>query len=106
MSRITIRRLEARGVLVPMRRAPVTGSGGIDGAPLVLVDLHTDAGITGRAYLFAFTRTMLAPTVATLAALDDLVVEHDAAPLALDASLRRRLTRQDTHGALGQRLAA
>ncbi|MEQ8661330.1 MAG: enolase C-terminal domain-like protein, partial [Gammaproteobacteria bacterium] len=102
----TIRGLSARPVLVPMRRAPVAASGRIDGAPLVLVDLLTADGITGRAYVFAFTRAMLAPAVAMLEALDELVVGAPAAPLALDAVLRRRLTLQDTHGVLGQALAA
>ena len=101
-----ITKLSARGVLVPMRRPPVAASGRIDGAPLVLVDLHTDDGIVGRSYLFAFTRAMLAPTVATLDALAEIALGQRAAPLALERVLRQRVTLQDSQGLLGQALAA
>ena len=106
MTTPVITKLSARGVLVPMRRAPVAASGRIDGAPLVLVDLHIDAGIVGRAYLFAFTRAMLAPTVATLDALSEIAVGQSAAPLTLERLLRGRVTLQDSQGLLGQALAA
>ncbi len=101
-----ITKLSARGVMVPMRRPPIAASGRIDGAPLVLVDLHTDDGVVGRAYLFAFTRAMLAPTVATLDALAEIALGQSAAPLALERVLRQRVTLQDSQGLLGQALAA
>jgi L-alanine-DL-glutamate epimerase-like enolase superfamily enzyme len=39
-------------VIVPFRRPPVTASGAVNELPLVLLDLETDAGLIGRAYLF------------------------------------------------------
>ncbi len=100
-----VRALEARGVLVPMQRPPLTASGALPGAALVLLDLHTDAGLTGRAYLFAFSETMLKPVVACVDAVAALLGDAWVEPLALDEDLRRRLRLQDTHGILGQVLA-
>ena len=51
---LTIRSVEAVLVMVPMRRALGTSAMGIAEAPLVLVDLRTDEGITGHAYLFCY----------------------------------------------------
>lgn len=51
----TVVDITARGVVVP--EAPIPE------APLVLVDLLTDAGVTGRAYLFAYARWALEPLV-------------------------------------------
>lgn len=46
--------LRARPVLVPFKRPPMSASGGLPTAALVLIDLGTDAGITGRSYVFGF----------------------------------------------------
>lgn len=84
----------------------MSASGAINDAALVLVDLDTDGGITGRAYLFAFMPSMLKPTVQCVEALGDLIRGEEAAPLAIDAKLRKRFTLLDTYGILGQALAA
>ena len=44
-------------VLVPFKRPPVTASGSVSELPLVLLDLETDAGLIGRAYLFVFQKS-------------------------------------------------
>src|SRR6201986_3655725 len=49
---LTIRSVDATLVAVPMRRALGTSSMGISEAPLVLIDLQTEEGITGRPSLF------------------------------------------------------
>jgi hypothetical protein len=51
---LTIRSVEALLVVVPMRRALGTSAVGIAEAPLVLIDLQTEQGVTGRAYLFCY----------------------------------------------------
>lgn len=101
-----IRDLTARAVMVPFRHAPKTASGAFERAPLVLVDLATDAGLTGRCYLFAFTEPMLRPTVTAIDALAGLVRGQRAAPRALRALLQARLRLLDIHGILNQALAA
>lgn len=50
----TIRSIEATLVVVPMRRQLGTSVMAITEAPLVLIDLRTEDGIAGRAYLFSY----------------------------------------------------
>src|ERR1700748_277912 len=51
---LTIRALHAVGVEVPMTFALGTSRATITRAPLLLIDLETEEGITGRAYLFCY----------------------------------------------------
>lgn len=62
-STLTIRDVAARAVIVPMKRPIRTAVGVIPAAPLVLVDVSTEEGVTGRAYAFAYTPLALAPLV-------------------------------------------
>ena len=75
-----------RPVVVPMRLPLQTSTGAVSMAPLVLIDLDTTAGITGRSYLFAIGRPHLRPIVA--------LVEAMAASLALSISLPAALVRK------------
>ena len=92
-------------VLVPFKRPPVTASGSVSELPLVLLDLETDAGLIGRAYLFVFLKSMLKPTIGCVAAIEELVQGMSADPEQVDPLLRRRLRLLDVHGILGQVLA-
>lgn len=49
-----VRSVETRGVMVPLNFTLGTAAATIREAPLLLVDLHTNGGITGRAYLFCY----------------------------------------------------
>ena len=102
---LKITNIRARAVTAPLRRPVVAASGAISSAALVLVDLETDGGITGRTYLFAFAPSMLKPTVECVEALADLIRGDEVAPLVIDAKLRKRFTIFDVHGILGQALA-
>ncbi len=102
---LTIRNLRARPVLAPIKRPPRSASGEIPSAALVLIDLETDQGVTGRAYVFTFIEAMLKPTVACLEALGAMIQGQAVEPLELDARLRKRFTLQDSRGILGQALA-
>ena len=102
---LKITNIRARAVAAPMNRPPISASGAIDSAALVLIDLETDGGITGRTYLFAFTPSMLKPTVLCVEALAELICGDEVAPLEIDAKLRKRFTVFDIHGILGQALA-
>jgi mandelate racemase len=53
-TRLTVRNLKARMVDVPMERPVQTSAGEIRAALLVLIDLHTEEGITGRAYVRSY----------------------------------------------------
>ena len=54
-AKLTIRELTLRSVMVPLRRPLVTRIVVIERAPLLLIDLATEEGVTGRAYLFGYT---------------------------------------------------
>jgi mandelate racemase len=58
-----IRSVTARAVVAPISRPVKNAFGIIEAAPLVLVDVVTDQGVTGRSYIFAYTRLTLAPLV-------------------------------------------
>ena len=54
-AKLTIRELTLRAVVVPLRRPLATRVVSIERAPLLLIDLATEEGVTGRAYLFGYT---------------------------------------------------
>ena len=87
--RLTIRALRTIAVDVPMRRPLGTSAQTIRTAPLLLIDLETEEGITGKAYLFCYLGT-IAPSIARI--LDEalqLVKGDPIAPLDLAAKLAR-----------------
>ncbi len=102
---IQITDLRTRSVMVPIKRPPMTASGPITEAALVLIDLETDAHVTGSSYLFAYSQAMLPTTAACTAALRDAVVGQALNPVALDAALRKKFALLDMRGILGQALA-
>src|SRR5579864_3750232 len=51
---LTIRSIRGRAVSVPMRFALSTSAQTVRAAPLLLLDLETEQGITGRTYLFCY----------------------------------------------------
>ena len=89
-SSLVIRRIRARPVLAPMKLPLHTASGAIDQAALVLLDLDTTAGITGRAYLFAPSLAHLAPIVALVEALSEMLAGDEAVPFEIEKKLRAR----------------
>jgi mandelate racemase len=97
--------LRARAVLPPFRRPPVSASGAIARAPLVLFDLQTDTGITGRSYVFGFAPWTLAAIVGCAQGLFEMVKGDALAPIDLEAKLRRQLTLLDSPGLVGLALA-
>ena len=55
----TIRNVKARAVVAPIARPVKNAFGVIEAAPLVLIDVVTDQGVTGRSYNFACSRLTL-----------------------------------------------
>jgi mandelate racemase len=89
-SSLNILRIRARPVLVPMKLPLHTASGAIDQAALVLLDLETTAGITGRAYLFAPSAAHLAPIVALIEAMSAMLTGDAVVPFEIEKKLRAR----------------
>jgi mandelate racemase len=102
---LTIRDIRARPVMVPFKRPPVSASGALPHAALVLIDLETEEGVTGRSYLFGFAQWTLKPIVGCLAAMRDLLKGDHVAPFDMEAKLRSRLTLLGTPGLVGLALA-
>ena len=87
---LTIRAIEARPVLVPMRRALGTSAMRLTKAPLLLIDLHTQEGITGRTYLFCYLESAAPAAVSLLREAEALLVGRSAAPTAIRRELDRK----------------
>lgn len=88
---LTIKAINTRAVIVPMARPLQTGGGAVSTVPLVLVDLETKDGITGRAYVFAYSAALLGPLAQLIANLGEGLVGDPLAPLDLDAKLQKTL---------------
>src|SRR5512135_374737 len=85
-----IRSIKVRPVVAPMPRALHTSSGALTTAPLVLIDVVTSAGVTGRAYLFAFTRANLKPMAALVENMGELIAGDPVAPFDIERKLRQK----------------
>lgn len=89
---LTVRAIRTTAVEVPMKHVLGTSQAAVRAAPLLLVDLETEEGITGRAYLFCYVPAAAA-AIASLMAEVERVVKGDAlAPAALAAKLQKRFT--------------
>ena len=100
-AKLTIRNIRARPVLVPIKRPPQSASGAIPSAPLVLIDLETEEGVTGRAYVFGFAAWTAKPIVGCLEGIATMIKGEACAPVDLDSKLRRQLKLLDTPGLVG-----
>jgi mandelate racemase len=100
-AKLTIRNIRARPVLVPFKRPIISASGGVPSAGMVLIDLETEEGITGRSYLFGYASWTLKPIVSCLESFAAMIKGDACAPYELDAKLRRQLKLLDTPGLVG-----
>ncbi|MGE0874272.1 MAG: enolase C-terminal domain-like protein [Burkholderiales bacterium] len=94
---LKIRRVQARPVVVPMKLPLQTATGAIKGAALVLVDVETSGGVTGRSYLFAIGAPNLAPIVALVRAMGEMLQGDALAPFEIEKKLRARYTLLGVH---------
>jgi mandelate racemase len=97
---LTIRALRAVGVEVPMTYTLGTSRGIITKAPLLLIDLETEEGITGRSYLWCYLPGVM-PAIASALALVESIVKGDrVAPLDLWEKLAQRFALIGVQGLL------
>jgi mandelate racemase len=89
---LTVRALHATPVEVPLNFVLGTSATAIRQAPLLLIDLETEEGVTGRTYVFCYLRAA-APAIMSLLSEVERVVKGDTvAPAELWAKLARRFT--------------
>jgi mandelate racemase len=97
VSKLAIRDIRVRAVAAPMQRPLATSTGAVSVAPLLLIDLRTTGGITGRAYLFGIGRNALAPIAKLVEAMAEMVKGDAVAPFEIERKLRARHTLLGVH---------
>jgi mandelate racemase len=92
-------------VIVPMKRPLRTSTGAVTQAPLLLIDLRTEEGVTGRSYLFGVQSFTLKPLRDLVQALGEMIQGDAVAPLDVERKLRARMTLLGPYSLLGMALA-
>jgi mandelate racemase len=90
--RLTLRDVTSVAVEVPLRRPLGTSAQTLRTVHLLLVDLATEEGVTGRAYAFCYLPAAAPAIQAMLGEAARTLAGKRVAPLELDAALRRRFT--------------
>ena len=102
---LTLRDIRAVGVEVPMTYALGTSRGAIAKAPLLLVDVDTDEGVTGRAYIWCYLPEVMPAVASILNAVRDTVKGDPVAPADLYSKLSRRFALIGVQGIVRMALA-
>ena len=87
-TKLTLRRVHARAVLLPLRRPIVSSVGLFRDWPMILIDLYTNEGIVGRSYLEPYLKQSVRYIIPTI---EDLGAGH------LKGNGWRRSTRSGGH---------
>jgi mandelate racemase len=102
---LTVRAIHAVGVEVPMTYALGTSRAVIHSAPLLLIDVETEEGIVGHAYLFCYITGAAAAIANILEEVERVVKGDRVAPLDLWGKLARRFTLIGVQGIVRMALA-
>jgi mandelate racemase len=103
---LTIRRVQTTPVLVPMTYALGTSRARVTAAPLLLVDLETEQGVTGRSYLFCYLPAA-APAIAKLLEhIEGVVKGQPVSPVELWRKLATQFTLIGVQGIVRMAMAA
>jgi len=89
MQRISIRSISATPVSVPTKRALVTRAHIFQSVPLILVDIETNEGITGRAYSFCYSQSVAKSSMVEVDELSRILGGQAVAPLELSGLMSR-----------------
>ena len=103
---LTVRAIRAVAVEVPMRYVLGTSAAAIRVAPLLLVDVETEEGVTGRTWLFCYVRAAAPAIVSLLGAVEEAVRGERIAPVAMWASLSKRFRLIGVQGIVRMAMAA
>jgi mandelate racemase len=89
---LTIRGLRVRPVIAPLAAPLHTASGSIEHVPLLLLDLDTEEGTTGRAYLFAFSLAALRSLTVLVREVGAWLSGRPLVPLEIERAVRAQFT--------------
>ncbi|MBV9348167.1 MAG: mandelate racemase [Pseudolabrys sp.] len=103
---LTIRAIRATPVEVPLNFVLGTSAEAIRRVPLLLVDVETEEGITGRTYIFCYLRAAAPAIASLLGAVETAVKGERLEPEKLFAKLKRRFTLIGVQGIVRMAIAA
>ena len=92
-----VRGLRVRAVAAPLKTPLVTSIATVSSAALLLIDLQTDQGVTGRSYLFAVGKHNLAPLAKLVEAMAEMVKGDELSPFDLEKKLRAKYALLGVH---------
>jgi mandelate racemase len=98
---LTVATVHARAVNITLERPVQTSGGEIPTAPLVLIDLETREGATGRAYVFSYTTFALEPLRRLVENLGKMLEGDAVAPLEIERKLQGMLRLLGPQGLTG-----
>jgi mandelate racemase len=102
---LTVRAIRTVAVEVPMARPLGTSAQSLRTAPLLLIDLETEEGVTGHAYLFCYARMAPGLIATVMADIEDAVRGEPLAPVDFAASLGQRYRLLGAQGVVRMALA-
>ena len=79
--KLTLRQITARPVVLKLERPVVARIATIEDWPLILIDLHTEEGVTGRSYLEPYIIRSMRYLVPALNDLGDLLRGKQVTPV-------------------------
>lgn len=104
--RLRLRSVHWTAVEVPMRYVLGTSADALRAAPLLLVEVQTEEGVTGRSYVFCYRRSGARSIAQVLDDAAALVRGDEVAPLAIGAKLQRRFALLGVTGVVRMALSA
>jgi mandelate racemase len=103
---LTIRALRGMPVEVPLNFVLGTSAVAIRKAPLLLVDLETEEGVTGRTYLFCYLPAAARAIISLLEEVERIVKGETVAPAELWKKLARHFTLIGVQGIVRMAMSA
>lgn len=105
MPRLTVRAIRATPVEVPLNFVLGTSADVVRQAPLLLIDMETEEGVTGRSWLFCYLRPAAPAIVSLLGEVEKLAKGERVDPATLWSKLARRFTLIGVQGIVRMALA-
>jgi mandelate racemase len=102
---LTVRAIKSVPVEVPLNFVLGTSQQALRQVPLLLIDVETEEGVTGRSYLFCYLRAAQPAIVSLLGEIESLTKGAAVDPAALAAKLTRRFTLIGVQGIVRMALA-
>jgi mandelate racemase len=106
LPKLTVRAVRARAVEVPLNFVLGTSKAALRKVPLILVDLETEEGITGRGYVFGYLKASAPGIAAIIREIDALTKGERADPAAMNDTIMRRFALMGVQGVVRMALAA